>query len=65
MLALWGNSCQDGAGNPTTTSFTGLSHFVVIHGTGSYSKASGSGIAVNLEDVADHDRMTLIGGITR
>jgi hypothetical protein len=64
VLALWGDSCQDGAGDPTTTSFTGLSHFVVVHGTGSYSKASGSGIAVSLEDVADHDRMTLIGRIT-
>jgi hypothetical protein len=65
VLALWGDSCQDGAGDPTTTSFTGLSHFVVVHGTGSYSKASGSGTAVNLEDAADHDRMTLIGRITR
>ena len=65
VLALWGNSCQDGAGNPTTTSFTGLSHFVVVDGTGSYSKASGSGIAVSLEDVADHDRMTLIGRISQ
>jgi hypothetical protein len=65
VLALWGDSCQDGAGDPTTTSFTGLSHFVVIKGTGSYSKASGSGIAVSLEDVADHDRMTLIGRISR
>ena len=64
VLALWGDSCQDGAGNPTTTSFTGLSHFVVVHGTGSYSKASGSGIAANLEDVADNDSMTLIGRIT-
>jgi hypothetical protein len=65
VLALWGDSCQDGPGDPTTTSFTGLSHFVVVKGTGSYSKASGSGIAVSLEDVADHDRMTLIGRISR
>jgi hypothetical protein len=65
VLALWGDSCQDGPGDPTTTSFTGLSHFVVVKGTGSYSKASGSGIAVSLEDVADNDRMTLIGRISR
>ena len=65
VLALWGDSCQDGAGDPTTTSFTGLSQFVVVHGTGSYSKASGSGIAMSLEDAADRDRMTLIGRISR
>jgi hypothetical protein len=65
VLALWGDSCQDGAGNPTTTSFTGLAQFVVVHGTGSYAKASGSGTAAFLEDAADHDRMTVIGRITR
>jgi hypothetical protein len=65
VLALWGDSCQDGPGDPRMTSFTGLSHFVVVKGTGSYSKASGSGIAVSLEDVDDNDRMTLIGRISR
>lgn len=65
VLALWGDSCQDGAGAPTTTSFTGLSHFVVVHGTGSYSRATGRGIAVSLEDATDRDRMTLIGRISR
>jgi hypothetical protein len=65
VLALWGDSCQDGPGDPARTSFTGLSHFVVVKGTGSFSKASGSGIAVSLEDVADNDRMTLIGRISR
>ena len=65
VLALWGDSCQDGAGDPTTTSFTGLAQFVVVHGTGSYSKASGSGILASLEDAADRDRMTLIGRISR
>jgi hypothetical protein len=65
VLALWGDSCQDGAGDPTTTSFTGMAQFVVVHGTGSYAKASGSGTAAFLEDAADHDRMTLIGRITR
>jgi hypothetical protein len=65
VLALWGDSCQDGAGDPATTSFTGLSQFVVVDGTGSYAKASGSGIALSLEDAADQDRMTLIGRISR
>ena len=65
VLAIWGDSCQDGAGDPTTTSFTGLARFLVVHGTGSYSKASGSGTAAFLEDAADHDRMTLIGRISR
>jgi hypothetical protein len=65
LLALWGDSCQDGAGDPTATSFTGLAQFVVVDGTGSYSKASGRGTAAFLEDAADHDRMTLIGRLTR
>ena len=64
-LAVTGDSCQDGAGDPTTTSFTGLARFTVSHGTGSYRGARGSGTAVFAEDVADHDRMTLIGQITR
>jgi hypothetical protein len=65
VLAVWGDSCQDGAGDPSTTSFTGLAQFVVVRGTGSYSKASGSGTASFLEDAADHDRMTLIGRISQ
>jgi len=64
-LAVAGDSCQDGAGNPSTTSFTGLARFVVKHGTGAYARASGGGIATFLEDAGDHDRMTLIGTITR
>ena len=65
MLAVFGDSCQDGAGNPTTSSFTGLAHFVVKHGTGAYAKARGGGLASFAEDAADRDRMTLIGRITR
>ena len=64
-LAVAGNSCQDGAGNPATSSFTGLARFTVEHGTGAYAKATGSGQASFLEDASDHDRMTLIGRITR
>ena len=65
VLALWGDSCQDGAGDPATSSFTGLAQCVVVHGTGSYANASGHGTAAFLEDVADHDRMTLVGRINR
>jgi hypothetical protein len=65
VLAIWGDSCQDGAGDPTTTSFTGLAPWVVVHGTGSYANASGHGTGAFLEDAADQDRMTLIGRITR
>jgi hypothetical protein len=35
VLAITGDSCQDGAGDPTRTSFTGLAQFTVEHGTGS------------------------------
>jgi hypothetical protein len=64
-LAVAGNSCQDGAGSPASSSFTGLARFTVEHGTGAYAKATGSGLANFLEDASDHDRMTLIGRITR
>jgi hypothetical protein len=65
VLALWADSCQDGAGDPATSNFTNLGSWVVVHGTGSYAKASGFGTVVSLEDAADRDRMTLIGRITR
>ena len=65
MLAIDGDSCQDGAGNPQTASFTGLAHFTVEHGTGSYRHARGHGLATFSEDAADRDRMTLIGRISR
>jgi hypothetical protein len=62
-LAVSGDSCQDGAGNPAASSFTGIARFTVKHGTGAYAKARGSGVATFLEDAADHERMTLIGRI--
>ena len=34
VLAVAGDSCQDGAGDPTTSSFTGLGRFTVAYGTG-------------------------------
>jgi len=34
VLAVAGDSCQDGAGDPTTASFTGLARFHVKQGTG-------------------------------
>jgi len=64
VLAVAGDSCQDGAGNPATSSFTGLARFAVKYGTGAYAKADGGGIATFAEDAADHDRMTLVGQIT-
>jgi hypothetical protein len=65
VLAVTGNSCQDGAGPPPTTPFTGLARFSVRYGTGSYAGATGSGLASFVEDVTDRDRMTLIGRISR
>jgi hypothetical protein len=65
VLAISGDSCQDGGGSPQTTSFTGLARFVVKYGTGKYAGAHGAGLASFLEDAADRDRMTLIGHITR
>jgi hypothetical protein len=63
VVALTGNSCQDGAGNPTTSSFTTLTRFTVKHSTGAYKNARGRGVASFTEDAADHDQMTLIGHI--
>ena len=65
VLAVSGDSCQDGAGSPTTTSFTGLARWTVKYGTGTYAGTSGNGLASFLEDASDHDRMTLIGRISR
>ena len=65
VLAVDGDSCQDGSGDPTQASFTGVATFTVKHGTGAYAGARGHGIATFLEDAADHDRMTLIGRIAR
>lgn len=63
VLAVAGDSCQDGGDDPTTSSFTGLARFTVKHGTGAYSHARGSGLATFAEDAADRDRMTLVGDI--
>jgi hypothetical protein len=65
VLAVDGDSCQDGAGDPRTSSFTGLARFTVKYGTGAYANASGNGLATFTEDAADHDRMTLVGRISR
>jgi hypothetical protein len=62
-LAIWGDSCQVGAGDPTQSSFTGLARFAVVHGTGAYANARGGGTLVSLEGADDREQMTLIGRI--
>jgi hypothetical protein len=63
VLAVAGDSCQDGAGPLDTASFTGLTEFAVRYGTGKYAGATGSGLASFAEDAAKHHRMTLVGRI--
>jgi hypothetical protein len=63
VLAVTGDSCQDGAGPLETASFTGLAEFAVRYGTGKYAGAQGSGLATFSEDTAKHHRMTLVGRI--
>jgi hypothetical protein len=65
VLSIDGTSCQDGAGNPAQSSFTGLTRFKVRYGTGSYAGARGGGIAAFLEDAADHERVRLVGRLRR
>jgi hypothetical protein len=65
VLAIWGSSCQNGAGDPRTSSFTGLAHFIVKYGTGAYAKATGRGLMSSFEGADDREHMTLIGRITR
>jgi hypothetical protein len=65
VLAIAGDSCQDGAGDPTQSSFTGLARFTVKYGTGTYAHTRGNGLATFAEDAADRDRMTLVGDIRR
>jgi hypothetical protein len=65
VLALAGDSCQDGAGPLPAASFTGLAHYTVKRGSGRYARATGSGQAVFSEDAANRHRMTLIGRIAR
>jgi hypothetical protein len=65
VLAVWGDSCQDGGG-PVPSSFTGLARFTVKHATGSYAGATGAGLASFSEDTrTHHHRMTLIGSVVR
>jgi len=65
VLAVAGNSCQDGAGNPATASFTGLARWSVKSGTGAYAKARGHGLMTSVEGADDQEHMTLIGSVTR
>ena len=65
VLALDGDSCQDGAGDVTTSSFTNVARFVVKYGSGKFAHTRGKGLATFSEDAADHERMTLVGHITR
>jgi hypothetical protein len=65
VLAIRGDSCQDGAGPVTSASFTGVARFRVVHGTGRFAGSRGRGLATFLEDAADHDRMTLVGRLKR
>jgi hypothetical protein len=65
VLALDGDSCQDGPGPVTEAAFTNVAEFTVKHGTGTFAKARGSGIASFSEDASDRERMTLIGRISR
>jgi hypothetical protein len=64
-IVVRGDSCQDGAGNPATSSFTATGMFAIKYGTGAYAKAHGGGLFTSSEDANDHERMTLIGRITR
>jgi hypothetical protein len=63
VLAVAGDSCQDGAGPLETSSFTGLARFTVVRGTGDYARATGGGRASFTEDAANRHRMTLVGRI--
>ncbi len=61
VLAVAGESCQDGAGPLESASFTGLARFAVRRGTGRYAHVRGAGLATFTEDAAKHHRMTLVG----
>jgi hypothetical protein len=65
VLALSGASCQDGAGPVTAASFTGVARFTVARGHGKYAGARGGGLMTSSEDPADHERLTLIGRLSR
>ena len=61
VLAVAGDSCQDGSGPLERASFTGLARFAVQAGTGRYAGARGSGVASLAEDAANRHQITLIG----
>ena len=63
VLAVRGDSCQDGSGDVRTSSFTTVARFTVADGTGAYAHATGNGAYTSAEDAADHDRMTIVGRI--
>ena len=64
-FAVSGDSCQDGAGPPSSGSFSGLAEFTVKRGTGSYAGLTGSGLVSFTEDALKHHHMTLIGRLYR
>ena len=62
VLAVSGDSCQDGAGPLQDASFTGLAQFTVTYGDRAATPAPrGGGLASFTEDAANHHRMTLVG----
>jgi hypothetical protein len=65
VLAVAGDSCQDGSGPLTAASFTGLAEFTIKYGTGRYAGATGRGLASFTEDAANHHRTTLTGRLAR
>ena len=64
VLAVRGDSCQDGDGYVTTSSFTTVGRFAVADGTGEYAHAAGGGTLTSVEGADDHDRLTLVGRIS-
>ncbi len=65
VVRLSGDSCQDGAGDPTSASFTLVARFRIVAGTGTYARARGRGLATSVEDATDRSRLTLIGTLHR
>jgi hypothetical protein len=64
VIAVYGDSCQDGKGDVRLASFTTLAHFRVESGTGRFAGARGRGVASFTEDAQDHEHVTLIGSVT-
>jgi hypothetical protein len=61
VMALRGDSCQDGAGDLRTSSFTTMTRFEVNVTSGRYAHLHGRGLASFSEDAQDDDVVTLIG----